>query len=486
MKMPSPDAIRQFRSILDEHHYGSEGLQRRFGISAPPKPGDRDRLLHLTREASPDNAIVRLFLLGASLPGDTADVLPPALRDIGLEAGLLEAADGRIRPRVVIVPVKHLLFASDAFDVLGGDRASDFVVPASTHAANYLRRLTLRDPVQRTLDLGCGCGIQALFAAAHSGQVIATDISEAAATYTRFNAALNGIDNVEVRIGDRYEPVAGETFDLIVSNPPFVLGPGQQFVYRDSRLDLDDFCRELAAAAPGYLADGGILQMLCESVEIDGESWPDRIRAWFKGTGCDAWVLHTPPLRPVHYAARRLSDVDADAAGQASHEDWVDYFEKRRVAGIHPAMVTLRKRAGRNWVHFHGVATDVEGEAGDAVRAGLEACDLLDRCADDEALLSVRLRLSPALRLQQQFARADEQWQPERSLLWMSNGLRMDTEVDMQIIAFLHQLNSGQTLRDVIDDFGKAVNADPGKLAADLLPVIRLFIGRGFVEPAAD
>lgn len=485
MKIPSHDAVRRFRTTLDEHHYGTEGLRERFGISVPPKPADRDRLLHLTREITAGNALVRLFLLGSSIAGDGADVLPQTFLDLALQSGLIDLDEGRILPRAIIVPVEHLLFASDAFSMLGGDLSGDFVVPASTHAANFLRRLTLREPVDTTLDLGCGCGIQALFAASHSRRVVATDISESALDYTRFNAALNGIDNVECRAGDRLAPVADETFDLIVSNPPFVPGPARQFVYRDSDLDLDDFCRHLVADGSRFLNDGGCMQLLFESVEIEGESWPDRIRGWIRGTDCDAWVLHSPPVHPLHYVARRLADVTADTPEQGLYEEWVAYFESRRVTAIHPAMITLRKRKARNWVHFHGVAADIDSEAGSAVRAGLEACDLLDRCAEDDALLGVRLKLSPALRLEQQFARDDEQWNAERSLLWMNNGLRMDAEVDMQIIAFLHQLRPDQTLQETIVGFGEAVNADPAKLVADLLPVVRLFIGRGFIESAA-
>ena len=227
--------------------------------------------------------------------------------------------------------------------------------------------------------------------------------------------------------------------------------------------------------------------MLFESVEIDGEAWPDRIRGWLEGTGCDAWILHTPPVHPVHYAARRLADTaTAENANAPGFDEWVGYFESRRVNAIHPVMITLRKRKGRNWVHFHAVAADVEDDAGGAVRAGLTACDFLDRCADDKALLEARLRLSPALKLEQQFGREGDQWLPDRSMLWMDNGLRMEAEVDMQIIAFLHQLDPRKCIGEVIQAFGTTVGADADKLTRELLPVLRLFIGRGFIEPVTD
>ena len=44
---------------------------------------------------------------------------------------------------------------------------------------------------------------------------------------TRLNAALNEVE-VDVRDGSFFEPVAGERFDLIATNPPFVISPGDR------------------------------------------------------------------------------------------------------------------------------------------------------------------------------------------------------------------------------------------------------------------
>ena len=61
--------------------------------------------------------------------------------------------------------------------------------------------------------------------AAKVDRVIGTDINPRAVALSRINAALNGIGNVEFREGDMFAPVAGETFDLIISQPPFVSTP---------------------------------------------------------------------------------------------------------------------------------------------------------------------------------------------------------------------------------------------------------------------
>ena len=84
-----------------------------------------------------------------------------------------------------------------------------------TPTARVLDSLTPRPRVDRALDVGTGSGIHALLAAQHARQVIATDVNPRALAYTELNAALNGLRNIETRQGSLFEPVEGETFDLI-------------------------------------------------------------------------------------------------------------------------------------------------------------------------------------------------------------------------------------------------------------------------------
>jgi len=486
IKQVSKTDIRTLRAFLDGNGFSSEALTQRLGTGYPPTRDNHQQLLYLTREATTANALARLFLMGTSLDESAVhESLPDSVLEICLNGGLLREDDGRIRAGVVIVPIDDLLFASDPFDLLGTDDATEFVLPASTHSANYLRQLTVRSRVDSTLDLGCGCGIHALFAAKHSNRVVATDISEAAVRYTEFNAVLNDIDNVECLTGDLFEPVQGQQFDLIVSNPPFVVGPGEEFVYRDNQLQLDEFCRLLLREAPEFLADNGHLQMLFESVEIDGQPWPERMREWVAGSGCDAWILHSPPIRPFAYVAQRSDDITTGGrADTASPDEWLEYFGAYSVTAVHPGMIVLRCRDGENWFHLHNLTADVEQVAGDAVRRGIDACNFLNEAADDETLLDAVLMVAPDLTLQQQFHYDDGAWQPQTSLLRMAHGLPMDAEVDLPIMAFLNQLNGRNTLRETLSEFSSAVGADSDKLAADLIPVMRIFIERGFIEPA--
>jgi release factor glutamine methyltransferase len=87
------------------------------------------------------------------------------------------------------------------------------------------RALALRTaPVGRVADLGTGSGAIALSLASErpGWQVTATDVSAAALEVARANAASLSLARVEFRQGSWYEPLAGERYDLLLSNPPYV------------------------------------------------------------------------------------------------------------------------------------------------------------------------------------------------------------------------------------------------------------------------
>ena len=477
LQLPEYSRVREFRVFLDACGYGTERLTQCLGRARPPTAEEARQMFDDSREITVLNVLVRLFLLGAPVDKASVDAfLPDSVVRFCDDAGLLQTRDGMVESQVVIIPIEDLLFVSDAFRMLGTDAARDFVLPASTHSANFLRLLTLRDTVGDTLDLGCGCGLHALFAARHSTRVIATDISPQAIAYTRFNAMLNDVGNVECLEGDLFEPVAGKQFDLIVSNPPFVIGPSESFVYRDNPLALDEFCKTLVAEAPHYLREGAHLQMLCEWVEVEGETWKERVTGWVRG--CDAWILHATPLSPASYAEQRTADLSGESVNAGQADDWVAYFERHRVRAIHPGMLALRRRAGVNWLHVHNLPADVTRAAGTAVADGIAAVDFLEAC-DDEALLAATLGLADNLAAEQ--VRSGEDTVGVRLLL--NNGLSTEADIDGAVAAFLNLFDGERTVGDCVAEFAKVADADVDQLTADLVSIVRVFVSRGFLRP---
>src|SRR5204862_4402405 len=121
---------------------------------------------------------------------------------------------------------------------------SDYVATATAPSA-ILANLTVRRPASRGLDIGTGSGVQALWAARHCERVVAVDVNRRALNLAAFNSHLNGVANIDFREGSLFQPVAGERFDLIVCNAPYVVSPDARYAYRDSGFASDEFCERL-------------------------------------------------------------------------------------------------------------------------------------------------------------------------------------------------------------------------------------------------
>ena len=341
--------------------------------------------------------------------------------------------------------------------------------------------------LKRIADLGTGsaCIAIALAKAFPDAMIDAIDISAEALEVAAINVERHGVgDRLRLLQSDFFADLKDDyRYDLIVSNPPVIPGPGSACSHGNDSLELDEFHSRLLADASQQLSEGGCLQMLCECVEIAGEPWQERLQAWVQGTGCDTWMLHNPPVSPAVYASGRISELQGDMADDdRAYDDWLAYFDSRNVVAIHPGMVVLRKRRGDNWFHVQDMATNLAGDSGEAVQRGIVAHDFLSQ-TDDDALLDAKVSLSPHLVLDQEYSRTIDSWQLEMSVLNMSDGMPMEAEVDMPVMAFLNLLNGTRTVADCISEFAEAADSDESKIRNDYLPMVRLFMGRGFLVP---
>ena len=211
------------------------------------------------------SSVVRVLFLG--LTAARADV-EAALGARGVEAlaatGLAELG-AEIEPLARILPIGDLLLAADGYS-RGVDDPPDYVAPY-TPTSRLLDNLTPRRRVRRALDVGTGSGVQALRAARHAREVVATDVNERALAYARLNAALNGRENIELRTGSLLEPVAGERFDPACAERVLHVRARR----RQSQEEHADDGAERALVQPpgehGHLRERGGVRLVAEEIE---------------------------------------------------------------------------------------------------------------------------------------------------------------------------------------------------------------------------
>jgi hypothetical protein len=270
---------------------------------------------------------------------------------------------------------------------------------------------TIRRHTRRALDLGTGCGVQTFHLLHHCEHVTATDISARALAFTRFNILLNARelsvdparlqDRVSLRLGSLLEPVAGEEFDLVVSNPPFVITPrsagedaGEQFTYRDGGLPGDEIVASLVAGLPRVLAPGGSAQMLGNWEVPAGTAWQDRPQSWVEA-GVDAWFIQREQVSPEQYAETWLQDASESRDRRHYRDAYAKYladFASRDVAGIGFGMVWLRRPASPEAPalrRFEEITYPIEQPIGPHLGAAVERADWLAANSLEDAHLLV-------------------------------------------------------------------------------------------------
>jgi SAM-dependent methyltransferase len=390
--------------------------------------------------------------------------------------------DGGVGATVDLTPTDEFLLAYDHGEHGVEEREHVLGISPGTKLLAYL---TIRSPVDTALDLGSGSGVQAILAAKHARSVVAVDVNPRALEFTAFNALLNGFENVECRQGDLFEPVAGERFDLLVCNPPYVVSPESALVYRDSGLPGDAFCEQLVRRVPEFLAEGGFAHLLVSWVHGRDEDWTARLRAWIEGSGCDALLLRFRTHEPLAYAAgsnARLRRRDLAAFGEVV-DRWTAYYDELGIEAISWGAIVLRRRRGANWTWAHSPSAERLGPASSHVLRLVEAQDFLHSLADDRPLLDEAFSLAPGHRLDQTVVLRDGDEDVEASLLRLRDGLRFQVQVDGPTTRVLSLLDGHRTLRDVLEEASalEAAEVGPAGLEESGLPGIRQLHELGFL-----
>lgn len=416
--------------------------------------------------------------------------------------------------------------ASDLGELVTGQALAPDHVLGIGRAGLTLAALTPRKPVETALDLGVGCGIQTLYLLRHVRQVVATDISTRALEFTAFNVALAGVDSarVQLRQGNLLEPVAGQRFDLIVSNPPFVITPPS---VRQAGLPLMEYrdaggpiLPALVRGLEDHLNPDGVAVMLGNWEHREGTSWRTSVNQWI-GKSLDAWIIQREVQDPVEYAAMWLRDggLTPERSGVAFENAlaaWQEDFDSRQVSGVgmgylvfhapgsvgdasaapgaasegqaspeEPASAAPGAAATSTpgavvepWRVLEEVPTSGQGALGEHVAQVIAAHEAL-RGLDDAQVAALKLRTASGLSKEESLTPTPV---PTAPVIRQAEGFGRVIAVGMPEVALLSASDEGLlTVAQIAAAVASLTSEDPAAVLADMVAATRTFAHAGMV-----
>lgn len=477
--------------------------------------------------------LTALFMLGEPVGADALETALPRTGVAGaLAIGLVvptQSASGeqRYAPAVDLRPHEaedahgsvRWWVASDLGELVTGQALAPDHVLGIGRAGLTLAALTPRKPVETALDLGVGCGIQTLYLLRHVRQVVATDISTRALEFTAFNVALAGVDSarVQLRQGNLLEPVAGQRFDLIVSNPPFVITPPS---VRQAGLPLMEYrdaggpiLPALVRGLEDHLNPDGVAVMLGNWEHREGTSWRTSVNQWI-GKSLDAWIIQREVQDPVEYAAMWLRDggLTPERSGVAFENAlaaWQEDFDSRQVSGVgmgylvfHAPSVAATSGPGGTalegqaapeepasdtaapgavvepWRVLEEVPTSGQGALGEHVAQVIAAHEAL-RGLDDAQVAALKLHTASGLSKEEALTPTPV---PTAPVIRQAEGFGRVIAVGMPEVALLSASDEGLlTVAQIAAAVASLTSEDPAAVLADMVAATRTFAHTGMV-----
>jgi methylase of polypeptide subunit release factors len=486
----TPEDFAAVRDLLGRAGYTETEVARRCGVPSIYA----FRTLHDGRTAAAGvgdafDALLHLFLDEEALPWEAVRAL---LGDDGVRAlralGLLTDADeaGCARATVLLYPTRSLVVASDRTR-WNGEMPHDVVYPAITTSTERFVTMLPESPTGDLLELCAGTGIAALLGARFSAHAWATDVTERAAHFARFNARLNDAANVTVACGDLYAAIGDRAFDRIVAHPPYVSGAEVRVAFRDGGEDGEQVTRGVVAGLPAHLRPGGSLHCTCAVTDRKGRPFERRMREWLGDAERDFDVFFFPQAShdPRHYFLdRAIGGHEAWSALQRHCESFArleiervvygSFVVRRRPAdaGDPGPPLTVRRRATPATR-----ARDVERLIARETILAAEA-----RQPDgDRHLLALPLATGADVTFALTHALVDGDWQAVSCHVRLAAPFVIDADVAPWIAALLARCDGTRPAEAVVREL-QAEGMAPGDALADLPPLVRALVGAGILE----
>ena len=486
LSFEDPDDYDRFREVLLRANYTVPGVLEVTGVKGGSVTGkDIPLVLQRTREGRPIDTLMRLFLARAPVAQQAVrEAIAPMPLETLQKIGLLKTENGSVLPRLKLMPFDRFMLVQEIHDP-ALKAPPDFVIgvgAATLTMANFM----IRRQTRISLDLGTGCGLLALLKSGESEKVIATDRNPRAVRMTTFNARINALSNLECREGDLFEPVTGLRFDLILSNAPFVITPSSGYLYLDGGLQGDQFCQRLVRGAAEALNQGGYCQFLCNWAHLKGQDWQERLAGWFKGAGCDTWVLRGATEDTSQYAKKWIEHFEPADSSEFNrlYEEWMDYYTRERIEAVSMGFVTMRRTsASENWFRIDNEPEVKQRDVGADIIRIFELRDFL-RTVENDLLLDAVLKPATELRFNVEYERSGEGWRAVSHRLQLIRPLGFGAQTDELGWSFISRCDGKRTVGDVLREVASNSGLNADSIKAGAMHVIRHLIQHGFLQPA--
>ena len=433
----------------------------------------------LRRQAGAGATLARVFAYGDEVArSEIEGALSAALVGELLEVGFLTEVGESLSSPVRVMPFEGLWIASDEMATSG-----DPVMGPGATTLQLARALAASEG-EKVLDVGCGAGTLALLAASRgAGEVVGVDLMERAVQWSRFNARLNELEG-RFYAGDLLDPVAGQRFDLIVSQPPFVIRAdgAEATTYLHGGRFGDELALKLVRRVGEVLAPGGRAVVLFDSPRRQGEPVERRLGQAFEGSGLQVCGViapgHKADQQAIAYSS--LKDPGLGERYAAAVMEYREHLAQLEIeSSAHVLLVARRPR---------------EQEPAAVVTLDAESLARWDAAAVEELLARVELSLASdntlmgsEVELSRRGVLLEERplggGQVRKFRVRFEGGMAPEMELSDAAAVFVDAVQRGGTARKVVERFAKAAGARPPEVRAQVLSFLRQMLISGLVLP---
>ncbi|MFT3776381.1 MAG: methyltransferase [Minicystis sp.] len=439
---------------------------RRLGISlaaaapvvsaasaVPPAHRQPIRAFHLRKMRTPLGYAMRMFMFHdpvteAEAREAVGDLLPALI-----ESGLLQkSAEGAIVSPFILAVLDDIYILAD--DLAHGEEAvmGFGETTIALGGAAFPRR-----PLGRVLEIGCGSGTVAILLARAAAKVVATDISSRAVALARANAALNGVEGLDLREGDLFAPVKGETFDLIVSQPPFIPKPegvaDATFLYGGRRGD--EIAISLLRGLLAHLAPGGRAVLFVEWPDVGDVPLETRLREAV-GPGANLLVLRSQGNGLDAHAATYAAGLHPGLGPAFEAEALLrrEHFDREGIRAVIPTLTVVERTAGAP-----GWTTVINTEPMSRVIFSSERLDKIIAAravaADRARLLGATLRVPEGTVLSQEQVGPGAEVPSTLSARFPPKALIPQIDMTLELLGLVTSIHEAKTVREGIEHFAE-------------------------------